>query len=101
MLALLRYLLICILVTFLSGSHTAFIESAQSASITEQHEKTETENLVDEAIPSVRAKKQIAKTNNTVLPVTSGFTALTTHFTKSSRPIQEADLFIRYRKLII
>ncbi|NBP69213.1 MAG: hypothetical protein EBR30_14575 [Cytophagia bacterium] len=101
MLALLRYLLICTLVTFLSGSHNAFIEPVQNASITEQHEKTETENLVDEAIPSVRAKKQIAKTNNTLTLVISGFTTLPTHATKASSAIQEADLFLKYRKLII
>jgi hypothetical protein len=101
MLALLRYLLICILVTLLSGSHAAFIESVQNVSLTEQHEKTETENIVDEAIPSVRAKKQIAKSNNTVIPAISGFTKLHTHTTRASGPIQEADLFLKYRKLII
>lgn len=101
MLTLLRYLLTCILVTVLSGSHTAFIEPVQSASFTEQHEKTETENLVDEAIPSVRAKKQIAKVNNTVLLSIVGHTVLPTHISSAFRPTQEADLFLKYRKLII
>ncbi|MCZ8214641.1 MAG: hypothetical protein O9262_00300, partial [Cyclobacteriaceae bacterium] len=91
----------CILVTVLSGSHIAFTEPVQSASFTEQHEKTETENFVDEAIPSVRAKKQIAKANNTVSPTTTGFTVSSTHTTRAFRPIQEADLFLKYRKLII
>jgi hypothetical protein len=101
MLTLLRYLLTCILVTVLSGSHTAFIEPVQSTSFTEQHEKTETENFVDEAIPSVRAKKQVAKANNTTLQAISSYTALPTHITRAFRPIQEANLFLRYRKLII
>jgi hypothetical protein len=101
MLSPLRNLLTLTLVILLSGSSSAFVILNQTASYTEQNEKIESENFIDEAIPSSRSKKQVAKYPSPFLKaatIKQESIFLSTH---SSQSIGESYLFIKYRKLII
>lgn len=101
MLSPLRYLLTLILVILLSGSSSAFVVLNQSASLTEQNEKIETENFVDEAIPSNRSKKQLVKSYNPFLKDIAAGENTVFHAINSPQSLGESYLFIKYRKLII
>lgn len=101
MLSPLRYLLTCILVILLSGLSSAFVMLEQTASYTEQNEKIESENFVDEALPSSRSKKQVAKNYNPFIKEKTEAQTATFQFTNRSQPFFENSLFIKYRKLII
>ncbi|GCC53380.1 hypothetical protein SanaruYs_36230 [Chryseotalea sanaruensis] len=101
MLSPLRYLLTLTLVILLSGSSSAFVILNQTASYTEQNEKNESENFIDEAIPSSRSKKQVVKNSSPFLKAATIKQESIFPSTHSSHSIGESYLFIKYRKLII
>ncbi len=101
MLSPLRYFLTLILVILLSGSSSAFVLLNQSASFTEQNEKIETENFVDEAIPSSRSKKQLPKFYNPFLKDIAARQNTVFQAINAPQSFGESNLFIKYRKLLI
>jgi hypothetical protein len=101
MLSPLRYFFTLILVILLSGASSAFVVIEQTASYTEQNEKIESENFVDEAIPTVRSKKQIAKHVNPFLRESTTKQKTTLPLINSPLRFGESYLYIKYRKLII
>lgn len=101
MLNILRYLLIGILITFISFSSVGFAAVKQASPFTEQNEKIESETSIDEAIPHSRFKKQISKQYNPFLRLESNNQNTTSTFINKHHRPGEQYLFLKLRKLLI